>query len=194
MLIAMRAIQGLGAALVTPQTMAVITRTFPATQRGAAMGLWGATAGVATLVGPLAGGLLVDGLGWEWIFFINLPVGVIGFVLAMILVPTLPTHPHRFDLLGVALSAVGLFLLVFGLQEGERLGWDLAAWLMIGGGIAVLAVFVVTQRFTRSEPLVPLGLFRDRNFSVSNIGIAMVGLPITAMSLPFMFYLQLARG
>ncbi|MGC8165103.1 MFS transporter, partial [Salmonella enterica] len=68
-LIIARAVQGLGAALMTPQTMAVITRTFPPQRRGAAMGLWGATAGVATLVGPLAGGLLVDGLGWEWIFF-----------------------------------------------------------------------------------------------------------------------------
>ena len=75
MLIAARAVQGLGAALMTPQTMAVITRTFPPNQRGAAMGLWGATAGVATLVGPLVGGLLVDGFGWEWIFFINIPVG-----------------------------------------------------------------------------------------------------------------------
>lgn len=92
MLVAMRAVQGIGASLMTPQTMAVITRTFPADRRGAAMGLWGATAGMATLVGPLAGGLLVDGLGWEWIFFVNLPVGVIGFVLAWVLVPKLPTR------------------------------------------------------------------------------------------------------
>jgi multidrug resistance protein len=90
-LIAFRAVQGLGAALMTPQTMAVITRTFPPNQRGAAMGLWGATSGVAMLVGPLAGGLLVDGLGWEWIFFINIPVGIVGFVLAWILVPRLET-------------------------------------------------------------------------------------------------------
>src|SRR3954465_4206700 len=74
LLIIARAVQGLGAALMTPQTMAVITRTFPPANRGAAMGLWGATAGVATLVGPLVGGLLVDGFGWEWIFFINIPV------------------------------------------------------------------------------------------------------------------------
>ena len=78
LLIIARAVQGLGAALMTPQTMAVITRTFPPDRRGAAMGLWGATAGVATLVGPLAGGLLVDGFGWEWIFFINVPVGIVA--------------------------------------------------------------------------------------------------------------------
>ena len=89
-----RVVQGLGAALMTPQTMAVITRTFPLDQRGQAMSLWGATAGVATLVGPLVGGLLVDGPGWQWIFFINVPIGVVGFVLAWRLVPRLETHSH----------------------------------------------------------------------------------------------------
>jgi EmrB/QacA subfamily drug resistance transporter len=194
MLIVARAVQGLGAALMTPQTMAVITRTFPPNRRGAAMGLWGATAGVATLVGPLAGGLLVDGLGWEWIFFINIPVGVIAFVLAWILVPHLETHPHRFDILGVVLSAVALFLIVFGLQEGEKYDWAAWVWGMIVAGVAVLAVFIWTQARTKNEPLVPLDLFRDRNFSVSNLGIAIVGFTVTSMSLPLMFFIQLARG
>ena len=76
---------------MSPQTMAVITRTFPARPRGRAMSLWGAVAGVAVLVGPILGGVLVDGLGWEWIFFVNVPVGVVGLVLAARLVPALPT-------------------------------------------------------------------------------------------------------
>jgi len=194
MLIVFRAIQGLGAALMTPQTMAVITRTFPPQRRGAAMGLWGATSGVAMLVGPLAGGLLVDGLGWEWIFFVNLPVGVIGFVLAWVLVPNLETHHHRFDLVGVVLSAVGLFLIVFGLQEGEHFDWAAWVWTMIAGGVVVMALFIWQQAKTRSEPLVPLALFRDRNFSVSNFTIATVGFTVTSMSLPLMFFVQLARG
>jgi EmrB/QacA subfamily drug resistance transporter len=194
MLIAMRAVQGLGAAFMTPQTMAVITRTFPPNRRGAAMGLWGATAGMATLIGPLAGGLLVDALGWEWIFFINLPVGVIGFVLAWMLVPSLETHPHRFDLVGVFLSALGLFLIVFGLQEGEKFEWAAWIWGMIGAGVLVMGIFIWTQSRTRSEPLVPLGLFRDRNFSISNLAIAAVGFTVTSMSLPLMFFVQLARG
>ncbi len=198
-LIAMRAVQGLGAALMTPQTMSVITRTFPPRQRGAAMGLWGATSGVAMLVGPLAGGLLVDGLGWEWIFFINVPVGVIGFVLAWILVPRLETHPHRFDVAGVVLSAVALFLIVFGLQEGEKYDWGaiwgpISVWSLIATGVVVLALFIWQQAKTKSEPLVPLGLFRDRNFSVANLGIATVGFTVTSMSLPLMFFVQLARG
>ncbi|WP_313356506.1 DHA2 family efflux MFS transporter permease subunit [Microbacterium sp.] len=198
-LIAARAVQGLGAAFMTPQTMAVITRTFPPQRRGAAMGLWGATAGVATLVGPLLGGLLVDGLGWEWIFFINVPVGVIGFIAAAVLVPKLPTHPHRFDYVGVVLSAASLFLIVFGLQEGEKYDWGtiagpISVWGLIGTGIVLLVLFVLQQWKTRSEALVPLELFRDRNFSASNLGIAAVGFTVTSMSLPFMFFLQLARG
>lgn len=193
-LIAMRAVQGLGAALMTPQTMAVITRTFPPDRRGAAMGLWGATAGMATLVGPLAGGLLVDGFGWEWIFFINLPVGVIGFVLAWIFVPALETHPHRFDVVGVVLSAVALFLIVFGLQEGEKFSWAPWVWTMIAAGVVVLAVFIWTQARTKNEPLVPLDLFRERNFSLANLTIAAVGFTVTSMTLPLMFFVQLARG
>ncbi|WP_424449363.1 DHA2 family efflux MFS transporter permease subunit [Microbacterium arborescens] len=193
-LIVARAVQGLGAALMTPQTMAVITRTFPAERRGAAMGLWGATAGVATLVGPLAGGLLVDGFGWEWIFFVNIPVGVVAFVLAWRLVPQLETHPHRFDIVGVVLSAIGLFLIVFGLQEGEHYDWAAGVWIMIAAGLVVMAVFVWTQARTKTEPLVPLGLFRDRNFAISNLAIAAVGFTVTSMALPMAFFTQLARG
>ena len=136
--------------MMTPQTMAVITRIFPPDRRGAAMGIWGATAGVATLVGPILGGVLVDGLGWEWIFFINVPVGIVGFILAQRFVPSLTTHPHKFDIPGVLLSALGLFLLVFGIQEGETYDWGTIAgpitvWGLIISGIAVLVVFVLWQ-------------------------------------------------
>ena len=87
------------------------------------MALWGATAGVATLVGPILGGVLVDGGGWEWIFYINVPIGIVAFYLDWRLVPVLPTHEHTFDWLGVALSGVGMFALVFGLQDGEQRDW-----------------------------------------------------------------------
>ena len=90
MLITARVVQGVGAAMITPQTMAVITRIFPAERRGQAMALWGATAGVATLVGPIMGGVLVDTGGWEWIFYINVPIGIVAFYLNWRLVPVLP--------------------------------------------------------------------------------------------------------
>lgn len=197
-LIGARILQGLGASMMTPQTMAVITRTFPAARRGSAMALWGATAGMATLIGPVLGGLLVDGPGWEWIFFINVPVGVVGFVLAWRLVPQLPTHTHSFDWLGVLLSAAGMFLLVFGIQEGERYGWGtisgvVSVPLLITGGLVVIALFLWWQSRIRTEPLVPLRLFRDRNFSLANAGISLVSFAITSMAFPFMLWAQIVR-
>lgn len=195
MLILARVAQGLGAALMTPQTMAVITRMFPADRRGAAMGMWGSVAGVATLVGPLLGGLLVDSIGWEWIFYINVPVGIVGFVLAMWLVPVLPTHSRRFDLIGVLLSAGGMFCLVFGIQEGETYDWGTISGVisvpaLIIAGVVVLAGFIVWQAVNRAEPLLPLKLFTDRNFSLANVAISAVGFSITGMALPMMLYAQ----
>lgn len=202
-LIIARVVQGLGASMMTPQTMAVITRTFPPNRRGVAMSLWGATAGVATLVGPLVGGLLVDGAGWEWIFFINVPVGVIAFVLAWRLVPKLPTHQHRWDVPGVVLSAIGLFCLTFGIEEGQKYDWGTITGIisvpaLIVVGILVLIVFVWWQgraaRVDGSEPLLPLKLFRDRNFSLSNLAISAMGFAITAMAFPLMLFAQKVLG
>ena len=198
-LILARVVQGLGASMITPQTMAIITRIFPAVRRGKAMALWGATAGVATLVGPILGGVLVDAAGWEWIFFINVPVGIFGFVLAWRLVPTLETNNHRFDWLGVVLSGVGMFLLVFGIQEGHQYDWGqitgvITVWRLIILGIVIFTTFVVWQYLNRAEPLVPLNLFRDRNFSLANVAITTMGFAITAMAIPLMLYAQLVRG
>ncbi|WP_328330023.1 DHA2 family efflux MFS transporter permease subunit [Kribbella sp. NBC_00382] len=199
MLIIARVFQGLGASMMTPQTMAVITRIFPANERGKAMSLWGATAGVATLVGPILGGVLVDGLGWQWIFFINAPVGVVGFVLAWRLVPDLPTHDHKFDLVGVALSSIGLFCLVFGIQEGQKYDWGqisgpISVWGLIIVGLVVIGIFLFWQAKNKGEPLLPLSLFKDRNFSLANTAITTVGFAITAMTFPLMLYAQSVRG
>ena len=158
------------------------------------MSAWGATAGVATLVGPLAGGVLVDHLGWSWIFFVNVPIGIIGLILAVWLIPDLPTHPHRFDVLGVVLSGVGLFGIVFGLQEGQTYHWQPWIWAMIAGGGAFLAAFVYWQAVNPNEPLIPLEMFRDRDFSLANIGIAVIAFATTAMILPVMFYAQTVGG
>ncbi|MFI1912141.1 DHA2 family efflux MFS transporter permease subunit [Nocardia sp. NPDC020380] len=193
MLIAARTVQGLGASMMTPQTMAVITRTFPPERRGAAMGLWGSVAGLAMLVGPIVGGVLVDQLSWNWIFYINVPIGVIAFVLAYRLVPALETHGRQFDRVGVVLSAIGMFLLVFGLQEGNGHHWDGEIWALILGGLAVLAVFVVSQARDIAEPLVPLRLFRDRNFALSSLAVTTMGVAVTAMMAPWYFYLQAVR-
>ncbi len=193
-LITARAVQGLGASLMTPQTMAVITRTFPPARRGGAMALWGATAGIAGLLGPLAGGVLVDGPGWEWIFIVNVPIGVIAFVAAWWLVPQLETHAHSFDLVGVALSGLGMFGVVFGLQEGQASEWAPWVWACIGTGLVLLSAFVWWQTRTRKEPLVPLSLFKDRNFSIANGAIAAVGFTVTSLLIPVMYFLQVVMG
>jgi EmrB/QacA subfamily drug resistance transporter len=194
MLITARVVQGIGAGVLTPQTLSTITRIFPPERRGVAVSLWGATAGVATLVGPLAGGALVDGLGWEWIFFVNLPIGIIGLGMALWLVPVLPTQAHRFDLVGVALSGAGMFLIVFGLQQGQAAHWEPWIWAMIVAGVGCMSVFVYWQALNTLEPLIPLDIFRDRDFSLCNAGVAIIAFATTAMMLPLMFYTQAVCG
>ena len=194
MLIVARVVQGVGAALLTPQTLSTITRIFPAERRGVAMSVWGATAGVATLVGPLAGGLLVDGLGWQWIFFVNVPVGIIGLGLALWLIPQLDTQKQGFDLIGMALSGIGMFMIVFALQEGQSHDWAPWVWGTIAGGIFFMAAFLCWQYVNPNDPLVPLQIFRDRDFSLSNIGVATIGFVVTAMIVPVMFYAQAVCG
>ncbi|MDN5562600.1 MAG: DHA2 family efflux MFS transporter permease subunit [Luteococcus sp.] len=193
-LIAARAVQGLGAAMMSPQTMAVITRMFPARRRGAPMGLWGATASVASLAGPLLGGVLVDTVGWEWIFFVNVPIGIAAIIAVWKLVPDLETHAHSFDLLGVALNAVGLTLVVFAIQEGQAKGWPTWVLGMIAAGLLVLGVFLWQQARNTREPLMPLQLFANRNFTAANAAIFVMGAAVVAMSFPMMLYLQTARG
>ena len=206
MLIVARVVQGIGASIMTPQTMSIITLMFPPHKRGVAMSVWGAAAGIASLVGPIAGGLLVDGPGWTWIFFINIPIGVVGTYLAVRNIPHFPSKQHNFDWLGVVLSAIGLFLMVFGIQEGSTYDWGIitdslwgtgipvSVWGMIIAGIIVFTLFIVWQAVNRKEPLVPLGLFKDRNFSVSNIAIAAMGAHTLTLAFPTTIYFQQVRG
>ncbi|MFT4264332.1 MAG: DHA2 family efflux MFS transporter permease subunit [Nocardioides sp.] len=194
MLIVARVAQGLGASMMTPQTMAIITRIFPPAQRGQAMAVWGATAGVAMVVGPILGGVLTDAFGWEWIFFVNVPIGIVAFLAALRFVPVLPTHEHRFDWLGVALSGVGLFLLAYGVQQGHQEDWDTGIIAMIAGGLVFLVVFVLWQAANKQEPLVPLGLFKDRNFSVSNLAITTMGAVGASFGYPIILYAEAVRG
>ncbi|MCV7280408.1 MFS transporter [Mycolicibacterium flavescens] len=194
MLVAARVLQGVGAALLTPQTLSTITRIFPAERRGVAMSVWGATAGVATLVGPLAGGILVDALGWQWIFFVNVPIGVVGVALALRLVPQLPTHRQTFDMLGVLLSGVGMFLIVFALQEGQANAWTHWVWGLLALGTGFIAAFLFWQAVNPRDPLIPLVIFRDRDFSLSNLGVATIGFVVTGMMVPVMFYAQAVCG
>ncbi|MTD59037.1 DHA2 family efflux MFS transporter permease subunit [Amycolatopsis pithecellobii] len=200
MLITARAVQGLGAALLTPQTLAFITHLFPPAKRGPAMGMWGGVAGLATITGPLLGGVLVDGFGWEWIFFVNVPIGLIAIVLTGVLVPDWqPKHSHSFDIPGILLSAAGLFLLVFGIQNGQQYNWGTVfgpvnVFEIIGAGVLLLVIFVVWQRFNTREPLLPLKVFNNRNFSAGTVTGIAIGFCITGMFIPLVLFVQEVLG
>lgn len=197
-LIAARAIQGIGGSMMSPQSQATIVRIFPPHRRGAAMGLWGSIAGIAMLVGPVLGGFLVQNIGWQSIFLINVPVGVIGLIMVMRFVPKLPTHKLPLDWLGALVSAAGIFFVVFALQEGTDNGWgpiwgpvNITEILVVG--VVLLALFVLWQ--TRAKaPLISLSLFRNRDFSLANGIIFLIGLAITSMSLPMLYFIQVGRG
>jgi len=200
MLIVARGVQGLGAAMMTPQTMAFITHLFPPAKRGGPMGMWGAVAGVATVTGPLLGGVLVDNLGWEWIFFVNIPVGVVALVMTAILVPDWqPGTSHSFDPLGILLCCVGLTAVVFGVQEGQQYSWG-EVWgpitipEIISAGVVLLIAFVVWQAVNKKEPLLPLRIFANRNFSLGNAANVVIGFGVTGLFLPLIIYIQSVLG
>jgi EmrB/QacA subfamily drug resistance transporter len=201
MLIAGRILQGIGAALLAPQTMAIILVIFPVERRGAAFGVYGMLSGLAVIAGPTLGGLLVTDVGWRWIFFVNVPVGIAVLAAASRIVPDLrPGRSHRLDLVGVALITAALFCVVFGLIEGQRYDWGSVAGflsipLIVAAGVALLAVFLVHQaRRQRGEPLVSFALFADRNFTVMTMVLAAMGFAILGLYLPLTIYLQSILG
>ncbi len=199
-LLAARALQGLGGALLFPQVISSILTIFPPRQRGRAFGLFAAIVGFAPIVGPVVGGFLLAHLGWRWIFFLNVPIGIVTAVLALAWVPPLRSgRTHRLDLAGVALATAGLSGIVFGLIEGERYDWGtitgpISIASVIAAGVVLLAVFVVWQHRQRGEPLMPLALFRTRNFAVGN-GVGFVfQLGMIGIMFVLVLYLQTARG
>ncbi|WP_214414072.1 DHA2 family efflux MFS transporter permease subunit [Sphaerisporangium fuscum] len=195
-LIAARAVQGLGAAALTPQTMTIIIGTFPARRRGTALGVWGAVAGVATIAGPTLGGLLVSTAGWRWIFFVNVPIGAIVLVMAFTLVPDIRYGTRRkLDTTGVVLVTATLVCLTFALTEGERYDWNAGIWALLGGAVLLLVMFLTHEAGRQhGEPLLPFVLFRDRNYAVMSFVSATVQVGMIGLFLPVMIYLQSVLG
>ena len=200
-LIGFRAVQGLGAAMLMPQTLTIITNTFPPERRGAAFGVWGAVAGVATIAGPTLGGLLVTAFDWRYIFFVNLPIGVIVLALTFVIIPDVRLgRRHRIDIPGVLLASAALLAICYGLVEGQKYSWGtitsfISIPLILGVGVVLLAVFLGYQKLTQSrEPLVPFAVFRDRNFSVMNWVSGVLAIGMMGIFLPFTIYLQSDLG
>jgi EmrB/QacA subfamily drug resistance transporter len=202
-LILFRAVQGLGAAMLMPQTLAIITMIFPADRRGAAFGVWGAVSGAATIAGPTLGGLLVTAFDWRWIFFVNLPIGVFVLVATFLIIPDLRTgRRHQFDVLGVLLASAALTAICYGLVEGQRYNWGtitgfVSIPLIIGTGVILLVAFVVQQGRRQQgskEPLIPFALFRNRNYTLMNWVFFTLSIGMLGIFLPFTIYLQDALG
>ncbi len=195
-LVAARVLQGIFGALLAPSALAVIVAAFPPDERGAAIGSWTAWSGIAAVLGPFAGGWLVDAASWRWIFAVNVPfvLGTLALVAIAIPRPEPGGERRRIDLAGAALCAIGLAGPVYGLIRQPDAGWSSPQVLgPILGGVAVLALFLRHERRT-ADPMLPLGLFGRRNFAVGNLQtLAMYG----GLSITFFFlvlFLQQVAG
>ena len=198
-LIGARTLQGVGAAVLLPQTMAMIVAIFPAENRGAAFGIWGSVAAVGSVVGPTLGGLLVSDIGWQWIFYINVPVGVIAIIGSLLLLPPLKLGKHhKLDWLGLVLITVSLFGINFALIEGQRYNWS-TVWnfisipIIIAGSVVLLMLFLLAESKS-DEPIIPLNIFKFRNFSLMSFIIAAVSFGLIGLFIPFMVFLQSVLG
>jgi EmrB/QacA subfamily drug resistance transporter len=171
-LVAARAMQGVAGALLVPSSLAVIVNTFPASERGGAIGSWTAWGAIAGVLGPLAGGELLAIASWRWIFLMNVPLGILGVWLILTAIPASAPRERgarKVDVLGAALGASGLGGPVFALIEQPRLGWSSpAVFAPLAAGAGLLGLFLVYES-RADHPMLPLGLFRRRNFSAGNV-------------------------
>jgi EmrB/QacA subfamily drug resistance transporter len=195
-LIGARAFQGFGAAMITPAALSILTTTFTEPkERNAALGAWGAVGAFGAVAGVLLGGVLTDALSWQWIFFVNVPVGVLGFALAPFLLnESRDAHVKSFDAPGATLVTGGLVTLVYGITQANNNGWGSLQTLGIFTGAAVLlAAFVAWERRT-ADPLVPSSFFRLRTVVGANIAGLILGTAIFAMFLMLTLYMQQVLG
>src|SRR5256712_3755130 len=191
-LIGARAFQGLGAARITPAALSILTTTFAeGKERNAALGGWGAVGAFGAVAGVLLGGVLTDALGWQWIFFVNVPVGVLGLVLAPILLTeSRDARTKSFDVPGGVLVTGGLVTLVYAITQANTYGWGSAATIgLFVGALALLAAFVAWETRT-AEPLVPFSFFRLRTVVGANVAGLILGTAIFAMFLMLTLYMQ----
>jgi EmrB/QacA subfamily drug resistance transporter len=194
-LIAARVAQGVGAAMMNPATLSIIAVTFPARERGTAIGIWAGVSALALAIGPLVGGLLTEHAGWNWIFFVTVPVGVLGIVACFVFIDESRDETHeRLDLPGLATSGIGLFALTYGLIEANNYGWGSARIV----GAFVLAVvslgsFLVLERRTRA-PMLDLTLFRNRTYVGANLVMLLVALAMFGVFFFVSLYMQNVLG
>jgi EmrB/QacA subfamily drug resistance transporter len=177
-LIGARAIQGIGAALMMPSTLSIITATFPPKDRGQAIGVWAGVSALALAIGPLVGGIIVDHISWNWIFFVNVPVGALAIVASQLVIRESrdTSHEQSVDVPGLLTSGLGLFALCYALIEGNKLGWSSAEVIgLLVAAVAFIVAFVLVERHQRL-PMLDLSLFKIGSFVGANIVALLVSL------------------
>lgn len=181
-LVLARAVQGVGAALFVPQAFGLIHRVFPSQRRGRAFAVWGVIGSVASLIGPVAGGVVVDISGWRAAFYVQAGLSAVAFITAYLWLPRIESQAVRLDFLSAALTFAALGAFVYGIQFQR---WSSLA-------VALVAVILLVRRAVtgRDDGFLPVALFRNRNFALGTVGIAMMGFAIAAMFLPIMYWLH----
>jgi EmrB/QacA subfamily drug resistance transporter len=193
-LIAARALQGLGAAVITPLSLTLLSDAFSADKRGLALGVWSGVSGLGVALGPVVGGAVVEGLSWQWIFWLNVPIGLALAPVALTLLATSRGPTMRLDVPGVALASIGLLGVVFGIVRAQALGWTSATVIgSIGAGVVLLAAFVVWE-LRAPAPMLPMRFFRNRGFAATNgVSLAMFFGAFGSIFLLAQFF-QVAQG
>jgi EmrB/QacA subfamily drug resistance transporter len=195
-LIGARVVQGVGAAMMNPATLSIITVTFPPRQRGTAIGIWAGVSALALAIGPLVGGVISEHINWNWIFFINVPIGALGIAAAYVFIDETrdTSHEQRPDVPGLVTSALGLFSLSYALIEANTYGWTSSRILAAFAVAAVaLVVFVLLERHQRL-PMLELGLFRNIGFSGANAVMLLIGLAMFGVFFYVSLYVQQVLG
>jgi len=196
MLIAARVVQGAGAALMNPATLSIITATFPPRQRGTAIGIWAGTSALALAIGPLVGGLLTQHLNWSWIFFVNVPVGVVGIVASLLFIEESrdTSKAQRLDLPGLVTSGLALFALVYALIEANTYGWTSPRILgLFAAAVVLFVAFVLLERHQK-VPMLDLSLFRNPTFAGANVVALLVSLAMFGVFFFVSIYMQRILG
>jgi EmrB/QacA subfamily drug resistance transporter len=195
-LIAARAVQGVGAALMMPATLSIISATFAPRERGMAIGIWAGVSAMALAIGPLAGGIITEHVSWNWIFYINVPIGALGLITTVFVVPESrdESHEQRLDLPGLVTSGVALLALVYALIEGHSYGWTsgrIIGLFVVGAvGIAAFIALELRQRL----PMLDLSLFRNGTFAGANLVAILVTMAMFGIFVFFPIYMQTFRG
>jgi EmrB/QacA subfamily drug resistance transporter len=195
MLIGARIVQGAGAALMNPATLSIIAATFPPKERGTAIGIWAGVSALALAIGPLIGGLLTEHLNWSWIFFVNIPVGIVGIFASFLFIDESRDETHAgLDVPGLLTSALGLFALTYALIEANNYGWGSAR--IVGSFVVAavaLAAFYVLERRQRA-PMLDLTLFRSGTYVGANLVVLLVALALFGVFFFVSLYMQNILG